>query len=166
MVSIAQPGKNGNSDFLMIPKALVLDSEMSDSAIRVYAILKNADFGRPIHMSLAKVAEHLGKTKHTARRAIEELETKGWVASDRRDGSGRASKYTLCKNASSSASDSGPSQKCYGSPSKIARAITRSGSLDSFSTAPAPQSHQHQTAAQARAAAYYDRIEMMCGDAA
>ena len=76
--SISGVTTRGRPSFAQVPRWLAEDGQVSSNAVKVYAILTRwADLPDGAYPALATVAERLGASKDTARRAVRELRERG-----------------------------------------------------------------------------------------
>jgi hypothetical protein len=70
-----QAATGKRSRFIQLPDAMLLDTEISDTAIRVYGIIVNAYFGHLVDIREERIAERLGRgrTKHAVIAALKQL---------------------------------------------------------------------------------------------
>ncbi len=70
--------------FAQIPHALILDGEVSHTAVRVYCyLMRRADSEGRAFPGIRRIATETGMGRNTARRGIEVLEAAGWVTVER-----------------------------------------------------------------------------------
>jgi hypothetical protein len=106
--------------FIQLPDEMLMDHDLSDTALRVYGIIVNAYFGKLVDIREERIAERLGRgrTKHAVIAAIKQLAKKGkeYIRVHR---VGRHNVYEVigCPGATKRASMIQPSAPANGRPS-------------------------------------------------